>query len=148
MPVTDQAMIRNFCIIAHIDHGKSTLADRLLELTGALSKREMSAKVLDAMEKGTTVAQIQAAARRLKAAGIRVCFFLQFGYPGETFAEIEETVALVRETLPDDVGVSVSYPLPGTPFYDRTVPEVWFATEEAAEAAGFSLPPSQQEDES
>jgi large subunit ribosomal protein L17 len=41
---------------------------------------------------------------------------------------------------------SMLYHLPGTPFYDRTVPEVWFATEEAAEAAGFSLPPSQQED--
>ena len=43
---------------------------------------------------------------------------------------------------------SMLYHLPGTPFYDRTVAEVWFATAEAAEAAGFSLPPSQQEDES
>ena len=71
------------------------------------------------MEKGTRVEQIAAAARRLHDAGIEVGFFLQFGYPGETLEDIELTLQMVRDCRPDDIGVSVSYPLPGTPFHER-----------------------------
>ncbi|WP_117301455.1 B12-binding domain-containing radical SAM protein [Paracidobacterium acidisoli] len=78
-----------------------------------------SQAILNAMDKGLSVDSIREARARLKEAGIRAAFFLQFGYPGETLAEIEETIALVRTTQPDDIGVSVSYPLPGTVFYQR-----------------------------
>ena len=78
-----------------------------------------SQRILDAMEKGTRVDQIVGASRRLRAVGIEVCFFLQFGYPGETRDDIERTLQMVRDCRPDDIGVSVSYPLPGTTFYQR-----------------------------
>jgi radical SAM superfamily enzyme YgiQ (UPF0313 family) len=78
-----------------------------------------SQKILDAMDKGTTVGDIYDATRLLQVAGIKVGFFLQFGYPGETHADVELTLRMVRETLPDDVGISVSYPLPGTKFHER-----------------------------
>lgn len=76
-----------------------------------------SQKILDAMDKGTDVRDIPIARERLRQAGIRACYFLQLGYAGETWEDLQETVRLVRETLPDNIGVSVSYPLPGTKFY-------------------------------
>lgn len=78
-----------------------------------------SQKILDAMEKGTRVEQIVEARRQLRAAGVRAGFFLQFGYPGETREDIEKTLQMVRDCRPDDIGMSVSYPLPGTTFYER-----------------------------
>ncbi len=78
-----------------------------------------SQKILDAMEKGTRVEQIYEVSRRLHAAGIEVGFFLQFGYPGETRDDIEQTLQMVRDCRPDDIGMSVSYPLPGTKFHER-----------------------------
>ncbi|RMH15927.1 MAG: radical SAM protein, partial [Acidobacteria bacterium] len=83
-----------------------------------------SQKILDAMEKGTTVEQIRAAAQKVHEAGMRIGFFLQFGYPGETREDLELTRALVRDCRPDEIGMSVSYPLPGTPFYRRVEAEL------------------------
>jgi radical SAM superfamily enzyme YgiQ (UPF0313 family) len=78
-----------------------------------------SQKILDAMDKGLQVSMIEDARRRLREANIRACYFLQFGYPGEQWKELQETIALVRSTKPDDIGISFSYPLPGTAFYER-----------------------------
>jgi anaerobic magnesium-protoporphyrin IX monomethyl ester cyclase len=83
-----------------------------------------SQKILDAMEKGTRVEQIIEASRRLREADIRCGFFLQFGYPGEGPEEIAATRRLVRVCGPDDIGISVSYPLPGTGFYERVRTEL------------------------
>jgi anaerobic magnesium-protoporphyrin IX monomethyl ester cyclase len=83
-----------------------------------------SQKILDAMDKGSTVEEIYSARESLKRAGIKTCFFIQFGYPGETFAEIKQTVKMIHDLLPDDIGISVSYPLPGTKFYERVKAEM------------------------
>jgi len=83
-----------------------------------------SQKILDAMEKGCTVEQIHEAAERVHAAGYRIAFFIQFGYPGETLEDVEATLDLIRRARPDDIGISVSYPLPGTPFYERVRAEL------------------------
>jgi anaerobic magnesium-protoporphyrin IX monomethyl ester cyclase len=77
-----------------------------------------SQRVLDAMNKGTTITEIVTARTRLKAAGIRVGFFIQLGYLDEQLSDILATRALLELARPDDVGVSVSYPLPGTKFYE------------------------------
>jgi radical SAM superfamily enzyme YgiQ (UPF0313 family) len=53
-----------------------------------------------------------------------VAFFLQFSYPGESRADIALTLKMVRDLMPDDIGISVSYPLPGTPFYERVKHEL------------------------
>ena len=83
-----------------------------------------SQKILDAMEKGTTVEEIRSAAARLRAAGIKAALFLQFGYVGETEEDVSATLKLVDDVLPDDIGISVSYPLPGTRFHARVKDEM------------------------
>jgi radical SAM superfamily enzyme YgiQ (UPF0313 family) len=78
-----------------------------------------SQKILDAMDKGTRVEQIYEATRILKKNNIHPSFFIQFGYPGETKEDIKKTIDMINELLPWEIGISVSYPLPGTVFYER-----------------------------
>ncbi len=78
-----------------------------------------SQKILDAMDKGITIAQIKDATLLLKKNGIHPSFFIQFGYLGETKEDIRKTITMINGLLPYSIGVSVSYPLPGTLFYDK-----------------------------
>ncbi|MDT7833055.1 radical SAM protein [Flavobacteriaceae bacterium S356] len=78
-----------------------------------------SQKILDAMDKGTTISQIYEATKLLKEKSVRIAFFIQFGYLDETKEDIYKTIGMIKELVPDNIGVSVSYPLPGTKFYDK-----------------------------
>ena len=77
-----------------------------------------SQKILDAMKKGTTLEQIRTVSPIVRKSGIEQAFFLQLGFPGETKEDIGKTIHLLMEMMPDDIGISVTYPLPGTKFYD------------------------------
>lgn len=83
-----------------------------------------SQKILDAMEKGITLQQIYEARKLLKQYNINTSFFLQFGYRGETWEDIQATIAMVKELMPEDIGISVSYPLPGTKFFEMVKAEM------------------------
>lgn len=83
-----------------------------------------SQKILEAMDKGTTVKQIFVATRLLKKNKIKPSFFIQFGYPGETKEDIKKTIAMINALLPYEIGISVSYPLPGTKFYENVKSEL------------------------
>lgn len=78
-----------------------------------------SQRVLDSMNKGTKVEDIHCARARLAAQNIRVGFFIQLGYLDEQLEDILATRTLLEDSRPDDIGVSVAYPLPGTKFYER-----------------------------
>ena len=83
-----------------------------------------SQKILDAMDKDKTVETIKTANAILKEHGIEVGFFLQYGYTGEDYEDIKKTLQLVRECLPEHIGISVSYPLKDTPFYERVAEQM------------------------
>ncbi|MBY0433064.1 MAG: B12-binding domain-containing radical SAM protein [Cyclobacteriaceae bacterium] len=105
-----------------------------------------SQKILDAMDKGTTIAQIQQATRLLQQKGIRAAFFLQFGYPGETKKDIDATIQMLLELMPDEIGISVSYPLPGTPFHEKVKADLhkkqnWSDSDDLAMMFRSTFPP-------
>ncbi len=120
--VTGQGVATPFKCLMRVDLVKPPVAQALAAAgcqTVWIGAESGSQPILDAMGKGTTVAQIHAARRVLGQNGIKVGFFLQFGYPRETRADVECTLQMVRAALPDEIGVSVSYPLPGTRFYEQ-----------------------------
>ena len=92
--------------------------------TAWLGAESGSQKIVDAMAKGVQVEQIHEAVRLLKSLGVRVALFLQFGYLGEDRQDIEKTLQMVVDLLPDEIGISVSYPLPGTPFFDQVASQL------------------------
>jgi len=83
-----------------------------------------SQRILDAMDKGITTGQIAEARRLLAKHGVRVGFFLQFGYLGENTEDVELTLRMLDDLRPDDIGISVSYPLPGTGFFEKVKDEL------------------------
>ena len=78
-----------------------------------------SQKILDAMDKGTAVEQIYESTNLIRKYGMKPSFFIQFGYIGETKEDIKKTINMINELLPYEIGISVSYPLPGTGFYEK-----------------------------
>ena len=78
-----------------------------------------SQKILDRMDKGTTVKQIYDAAKEAHNLGMEMAFFIQFGYTDESWNDIKLTRKMITDCKPDDIGISVSYPLPGTKFYEN-----------------------------
>ena len=102
------------------------MTERTVEALARAGAREVwlgvesgAQSVLDAMDKGSTVEEARVATRRLKAHGVRAGWFIQLGYPSETWDDLIATRDLIREAGPDEIGVSVAYPLPGTEFYER-----------------------------
>ncbi|HEY8931137.1 MAG TPA: radical SAM protein [Mucilaginibacter sp.] len=105
-----------------------------------------SQKILDAMDKGIQIEQIREATRLMKEYGIKPSFFIQFGYPGEVKEDIKLTIDMINELLPFEIGISVSYPLPGTSFYDKVKAELekktnWTDSDEMALMFSNTYPP-------
>jgi len=85
----------------------------------ALGTESGSQRVLDAMNKGTQVSQIYRAAELCRNAGIETYFYMMVGYPPETWADLQLSAKMLRETRPDNLSTTIAYPLPGTVFYEQ-----------------------------
>lgn len=140
----DEVARRDACIPFMMQTRANLITDPVAEALATAGAAEVwlgvesgSQRVLDAMDKGTKVETARLATRTLRRHGIRTGWFLQLGYPGEEWEDILLTRDLVRDERPDEIGVSVSYPLPGTVFHDRVVAELgtrrnWRDTDELA----------------
>lgn len=96
-----------------------------------------SQKILDAMNKGIKVSQIYRSSLLLRKYKIQPAFFIQFGYPGEMLEDIYLTLRMMNDLVPEDIGISISYPLPGTVFHDKVKEELkgkanWTESDELA----------------
>ncbi|TCS14925.1 radical SAM protein [Caulobacter sp. BK020] len=107
------------------------MTERAVAALAAAGAREVwlgvetgSQKILDAMDKAATIEAARTATRVLKAHGVKACWFIQLGYPGETWEDLLATRDLIRQEGPQEVGVSVAYPLPGTTFHDRVAAQL------------------------
>jgi anaerobic magnesium-protoporphyrin IX monomethyl ester cyclase len=105
-----------------------------------------SQKILDAMDKGIRIEQIKTAAQFLKKYNIKTGLFIQFGYPGETIDDIRDTISLILQIMPEEIGISVSYPLPGTKFYEKVKNELsskknWSDSDDLALMFSGNYPP-------
>ncbi len=149
--IKERHLIFNYKIQSRVDLLNNADTIDSLKETGAdtiwIGAESGSQKILDAMDKGTTVGQIYRVTNLLKEKGIKVAFFIQLGYLGETKEDLNKTIKMIRDLLPDDIGISVSYPLPGTKFYeivknDLKAKKNWTDSDELAMMFHSTFPPA------
>jgi radical SAM superfamily enzyme YgiQ (UPF0313 family) len=111
-----------FECITRADRVNEAVAQTLAELGCFrvwIGSESGSQRILDAMQRGVTVQQVRSAVRLCKSNGIQTGMFLMWGYDGEEIEDIEQTVAHAKECQPDVCFTTVSYPIKGTPYYER-----------------------------
>jgi radical SAM superfamily enzyme YgiQ (UPF0313 family) len=112
-----------FECISRADRITSEAADLLAELGCFrlwIGSESGSQKILDSMERGVTIAQVQTAVALCKSRGIQTGMFLMWGYAGEELEDVEATIEHVKRTDPDILFTTVAYPIKGTPYYGQT----------------------------